>query len=147
MKICSRLIGAAVVGLILTQPALALDENLNGVVTVDGDLAKLTRPGDDRPDYQGDWWARQARSHAAEANKFFRQRPGARPWVTAVVVLWADFPQGSAQGKNMSFVSGEQLVTWLTEQPIRLDSAKIDRLKAALEPRHRRIAATSSTPA
>ena len=112
-------------------------KNLHGTVAVDGDLATLTRPGADRPDYHGNWWAREARSHAADANSFFRQRVRVRPWVTAVVVLWADFPQRQYDGEKVTFVHGDDLVAWLQGQPERLKREQIERLRAALEPRHR----------
>ncbi len=112
-------------------------KNLHGSVVVRGDQATLTRPGRERPDYQGSWWAREGRSHAADANSFFRQRVQVRPWVTAVVVLWADFPQRQYAGDKVTFVHGDDLVTWLQDQPERLKPDQITRLRAALEPRHR----------
>ena len=112
-------------------------KNLHGSVVLDGDQATLTRPGRERPDYQGSWWAREGRSHAADANSFFRQRVQVRPWVTAVVVLWADFPQRKYDGDKVTFVHGDDLVTWLQAQPERLKPDQIERLRAALEPRHR----------
>lgn len=112
-------------------------KNLHGTVAVDGDQATLTRPGADRPDYHGDWWAREARSHAADANSFFRQRVRVRPWVTAVVVLWADFPQRRYDGDRVTYVDGDDLATWLRSQCERLDPEQIERLRAALEPQHR----------
>lgn len=113
-------------------------KNLSGTVVIDGDRATLTRPGFDRPDYQGDWWAREARSHAADASTFFRQRVRVRPWVTAVVVLWADFPQRVLEGDRVTFVEVDHLASWLQNQPTRLSPDQIERLRAALEPRHRR---------
>lgn len=38
-------------------------------------------------------------------------------WVTPVVVLWAEFPQGVVQGRRCSYVGGEALVDWLRSQP------------------------------
>ncbi len=104
-------------------------KNLHGSVVIEGDQATLTRPGMERPDYQGDWWAREGRSHAADANTFFRQRVRVRPWVTAVIVLWADFPQGLYAGDRVTFVRGDDLVTWLRDQPTRLTPDQIDRFE------------------
>lgn len=112
-------------------------KNLHGTVVLDGDQGTLTRPGRARPEYQGTWWAREGRAHAADANAFFRQRVRVRPWVTAVVVLWADFPQRQYDGNKVTFVHGDDLVAWLQSQPKRLKSDQIERLRAALEPRHR----------
>lgn len=112
-------------------------KNLHGTVLLDCDQATLTRPGRERPDYQGSWWAREGRAHAADANSFFRQRVQVRPWVTAVVVLWADFPQRQHNGDKVTFVHGDDLVTWLRSQPERLKPDQVERLRAALEPRHR----------
>ena len=57
--------------------------------------------------------------------------------MTAVVVLWADFPQRQYNGDKVTFVHGDDLVTWLHSQPERLKPDQVDRLRAALEPRHR----------
>lgn len=117
-------------------------KNVHGAVTIDGDVATLTRPGRDRPDYHGPWWAKEARRHAVDANRFFRQRVKIRPWVTGVVVLWADFPQRTAEGDRVTFVHGDHLHDWLQAQPARLTVDQIERLRVALEPQHRRDPAT-----
>jgi hypothetical protein len=124
---------------VLIGPAgvIVLDsKNLHGTVRVSGDRLALTRPGQDRTAYESDSCARQARSQAADVNALFRQRIGQRPWVTAVVVIWADFPEVSASANNVNFVHGDHLREWLEKQPARLNAQQIEELAGALGPRH-----------
>ena len=37
-------------------------------------------------------------------------------WVRAVVVIWSEFPQQLAEGDRITFVHGERLAQWLTQQ-------------------------------
>lgn len=45
---------------------------------------------------------------------------GARPWVQAVVVLWAKFPERERHAGRLWFVSGHELVAWLNKRPERV---------------------------
>lgn len=38
-------------------------------------------------------------------------------WVRPIVVLWCDFPAGVAEHAGVTYVHGDRLVRWLTEQP------------------------------
>jgi hypothetical protein len=105
---------------------------------VTGDQLVLTRPGETKPDYTSGRLASQARSQGFDLNRLLRQRCQLSPWVTAVVVLWADFPQLSAKGRSMSFVHGEHLVEWLLAQPARLNANQIEQIVGALQPGRRR---------
>lgn len=53
-------------------------------------------------------------------------------WVRPVVVVWADFPQGSAGNRRCSYVAGEQLAAWLLEQPPRIADHVVPRIVAAV---------------
>jgi len=46
-----------------------------------------------------------------------RAETGRRAWVTAVVVIWGDFPQGQAHGDKVTYVAGNRLTAWLEEGP------------------------------
>lgn len=113
-------------------------KNLHGTARVTGDRLALTRPGSERVAYESDSCARSARAQAAEVNALFRQRVSLRPWVTAVVVVWAEFPQQAADGSNMTYVHGDHLADWLLSRPARLNAKQVDELAAALQPRHRK---------
>jgi len=52
-------------------------------------------------------------------------------WVQPVIVVWADFPQGTA-GERCSYVAGERLTTWLLEQPPRIADHLVPRIVAAV---------------
>jgi hypothetical protein len=90
--------------------------------------------------------ASKARAQGVELNQLVRQRCGLRVWVTAVIVLWADFPDRVLPGDRMSYVHGDYLVEWLRAQPARLNAAQIEQIAAALEPGQRRRPNTSTPP-
>jgi hypothetical protein len=113
-------------------------KNLHGSVHVNGDVLSLTRPGENRPTYAHDKAAHAARRQGVDLNRLLKQRCGIGPWVTAVVVVWADFPQRSVDGRNMSYVHGDELVEWLSAQPARLNAKQVEQIAVALEPGQRR---------
>jgi hypothetical protein len=113
-------------------------KNLHGTVVVDGDRLTLTRPGEPRAAYTNDNLAGQARAQGSELNRMLKQRCQLSPWVTAVVVLWADFPQQIGHGRSMSYVHGDHLVDWLQSQPARLNANQIEQIASALKPGQRR---------
>ena len=113
-------------------------KNMHGTAQADGDRLSLTRPGETRVAYSHDRPARQARAQGVDLNRVLRQRCQLSPWVTAVVVLWADFPQQVVAGRSMSYVHGDHLVDWLLAQPARLNANQIDQIAAALRPGQRR---------
>lgn len=123
-------------------------KNLQGTAHAEGDMLSLTRPGDTRAAYTNDNPARQARAQGAELNQVLRQRCQLSPWVTAVVVIWADFPQRSVAGHNMTYVHGDHLVAWLHEQPARLNANQVAQISGVLQTGQRRRARMEkSTPA
>lgn len=52
-------------------------------------------------------------------------------WVHPVVVIWGEFPQGSA-GNRCRFVAGEHLVQWLAEQPTQIADHRVPQIVAAV---------------
>jgi hypothetical protein len=113
-------------------------KNLHGTVQIDGDVLSLTRPGDDRVEYSSDGLASRARAQGYDLNRLVKRRTNRSPWVSAVVVIWAEFPQRAAAGHNMHFVHGDHLIEWLDAQPARLSAAQINEIAAALQPGQRR---------
>lgn len=51
-----------------------------------------------------------------------RQLGSRAPWVQAVAVVWGDFPQGLHREENVVYIQGEQLVSWLSSLPARLNA-------------------------
>ena len=60
-----------------------------------------------------DEWAHAARTAAAEANKQLTAELGLRVLVRAVVVVWGEFPQTLVDGHHVTFVHGDDLISWL----------------------------------
>ena len=118
-------------------------KNLHGSVTVDGDTLSLTRPGETRVAYANDNLARSARRQGWDLNRLLKQRCNLSPWVSAVVVVWAEFPQRAVAANKMSYVHGDHLVDWLSHQPARLSAAQVAQIAAALQPGQRRRSADS----
>lgn len=86
------------------------------------------------------WDDVQARSVRAQAHTVHQRisKAGPAPWVTGVVVLWADFPQGCTEGDRMTYVHGDQLLDWLRAKPVVLSTAAVGRIAELWEPgRHR----------
>jgi Nuclease-related domain len=51
------------------------------------------------------------------------ERLGARaPWVQAVVVVWGDFPQARHEEQDVIYLRGEELRSWLSELPSRINA-------------------------
>ena len=72
-------------------------KNNPGTAEALGDFLSIKRP-DGRLSYSGDRLARAARGQGFELNRLLRQRTRVSPWVSAVVVLWAEFPQQASSG-------------------------------------------------
>jgi hypothetical protein len=113
-------------------------KNLNGTVETSGDQLRLTRAGQDRPDYTTDQWASKVRGQAWHVNELLRERRRTRIWVSGVVVLWAKYPQQHAVGNKMQYVHGPHLIAWLREQPPKLSELQVKDLSQTLSPGRRR---------
>ena len=112
-------------------------KNFPGTAQVKGDRLRITRP-DGRAGYDGPDLARRARGQGIELNRMLRQRCGISSWVSAVIVLWADFPSRAVAGDRMSYVPGDHLVEWLSAQPARLNAKQIEQIASVLQPGQRR---------
>ena len=55
--------------------------------------------------------------HELEARLGFRA-----PWVQAVVVIWGDFPQTLHDERDVIYVQGEHLVSWLSDLPAKANA-------------------------
>jgi hypothetical protein len=61
--------------------------------------------------------AAQMRGRAKELRANYRLANGTLPWVTPVVVLWADFPDRRIEYDGVTYVHGDELVRWLRSLP------------------------------
>jgi hypothetical protein len=68
------------------------------------------------------------------------------PWVSALIVLWADFADQAVTGNRMSYVHGAHLLEWLGAQPARLNAKQVAEIAAALEPGQRRRSPSHPDP-
>jgi hypothetical protein len=64
---------------------------------------------------------RDALDAARWLHRQIRTRTGRGPWVQPVVVLWCEFPQGTAETRQITFVHGRDLLAWLASRPQVLD--------------------------
>jgi hypothetical protein len=113
-------------------------KNYRGFARVIGDTLTVTYEDGRGSGYQGDGLARSARAQGREVNEMLRLRGETRVWVSAVVVLWTEFPQQRADGNKMTYIQGGHLVEWLLSQPARLNSRQVDQIAGLLRPGQRR---------
>lgn len=101
----------------------------SGTVEVRGDEVRIVQweGGPSKP-WTG---AAHVASLARETHDRVLARTRINQWVHPVVVIWGEFPQGSADGR-CRFVAGEQLVQWLTEQPPQIADHRISKIATAV---------------
>lgn len=100
-----------------------------GSVSTQGDRAIIDRWGRHKP-----WiWDNTAglKRHARETAERVRARTRIVQWVQPVIVVWAEFGDGT-QGDTCTFVAGDQLVEWLLTQPTRIHESVLPRITAAV---------------
>jgi hypothetical protein len=74
------------------------------------------------------------RSGAKQIKDAIEARLGSRaPWVQAVVVVWGDFPQAHHEEQDVVYLRGDQMTTWLGEQPQKLNGPQRAALTTALQ--------------
>ena len=62
-----------------------------------------------------------------------RMVPPPRPWVNAVVAVWAEFGQRVREEEKVTYVAGSELLSWLTRQPPRLPESRRSEIASALK--------------
>lgn len=76
--------------------------------------------------------SRTMKIRAARMNEALADLTRISPWVTPVVVVWADFPQRAVEHDGVWFVHGGQLRRWLEDRPNRLSEVQIGKLSRVL---------------
>jgi hypothetical protein len=61
--------------------------------------------------------AAQMRGRARDLRATHRFEDGVRRWVTPVVVLWANFPDRRVEHDGITYIHGDELVSWLRSLP------------------------------
>jgi hypothetical protein len=105
------------------------ERRLSGRVSLaDGSLV-VSRGGDEAW-RMGDRVAGRMRASAKEARRVL----GAANlhWVRPVVVLWCDFPAGVAEHAGVTYVHGDRLIRWLTEQPAIVSAQSLESARSCL---------------
>jgi hypothetical protein len=105
------------------------ERKLSGQVSLaDGSL--VVARGEDEAWRMGDGVAGRMRASAKEARRVL----GAANlhWVRPVVVLWCDFPAGVAEHAGVTYVHGDRLVRWLTEQPEIVSAQSLESARSCL---------------
>jgi len=101
-----------------------------GSVTIEGDSAVIRRMED--PDLH---WRFTSPAHvkslAREVHEAVRASTRASVWVTPVIVVWGDFPQGVG-GETCTFVDGDALANWLGNQPARIAPDRVEQIAKAV---------------
>jgi hypothetical protein len=75
---------------------------------------------------------RRLPADAAGVSAELRRRTGRSTWVTPVVVVWSDFPQGVVETDHLAYVHGSRFGPWLAARPACLDPAAVAEIGAAL---------------
>ena len=110
--------------------AYLLDERrLSGRVSLsDGTL--VVRRGEDEASTMNASVESRLRAGAKDARRLL----GAANlhWVRPVVVLWCDFPAQVAEHGGVTYVHGDRLVRWLTEQPPMVSTQSLESARSCL---------------
>jgi hypothetical protein len=84
--------------------------------TIDGDVIHVERTHDAYDQMEWTNVSKRVRGLAVELKRELDGGGVHVGWVRAVVVIWSDFPQQLVEGDRITFVHGERLVRWLTQQ-------------------------------
>jgi Nuclease-related domain len=91
------------------------------VVIEDGSLWVNRIDDPDASAYSMPELAGRVRGEASRLSAELGEATGRRPWVHAVVVIWAPFPQTAIECDRVAYVHGDELKTWLASRPERLN--------------------------
>ncbi len=100
-----------------------------GTITVTPDIVTIQRWGDPRGQT---WSSGPVVSLAVQTRDRIKALTKINQFVTPVVVVWGDFPQGVAEVKGVTFVHGDRLVEWLMARPVSIHSTVLDRIRTAV---------------
>jgi len=119
-------VGDAGVFLVLSRKPL-------GCVRVQDGVVWLRHGGTAQADRPGVAINRRVIDPARSLQREIRARTGANHWVSPVVVLWSEFPQRVAETRQLAFVHGRDLSTWMRSRPVALSAADQAAVVVAVE--------------
>lgn len=102
----------------------------SGDVVTDGDRAVVRHHEDSNVTWTFDGSSR-LKGLAVQVRDQVHAGTRATVWVTPVVVLWSNFPQGVG-GDRVAYVAGERLAAWLTDQPVRMAPNRVQQVVEAI---------------
>ena len=120
---------------VLVGPAgvfLLETKNLGGIVEIRDGTPHLLRRHDPDVETPISRIRPTVVSAAVHLKKDIERRTGLRPWVQAVVVLWADFPEDLAEHDQCVYVHGTRLRAWLTSRPSAIGEDRVQRIADAI---------------
>lgn len=104
-----------------------------------GSVLEVTDAGPELSSNYSDWQHRREerlthtmRARAAGMNQALRDLVKVSPWVTPVVVVWAEFPAGAVEHQGVWYVHGQRLSAWLEGRPERLSDVQLEKLARVL---------------
>ncbi len=116
-----------------TQGAFVLESKYpRGIVELREGVPHLRRELDPDADTSLARVRPRALSAAARLKRDLELQTGVRTWVQAIVVLWADFPEGLVDDGRCVFLHGSRLAEWIGERPSRLRQDDADAIARAI---------------
>lgn len=106
-------------------------KKLQGIVEIRDGVPHLSRRHDAET-WVFDRMPGQARSAAASLKREIELRTGYRTWVQAVVVFWADFPEGLVEFDRCVFIHGSRLSAWMESRANRLTPEQTEEVAAGV---------------
>lgn len=105
-----------------------------GTVHIDPITGRVTVTSPDAPDLRSNRGGVDgaARGLAFDVCTHLKLTHGEASWVQAVVVIWGDFPQQALRVRNVDYVAGSHLRTWLLAHPPKTQRVHPDEVAAVL---------------
>ena len=92
-----------------------------GTTTIENGVPTLRRHEDpDLPANVYEALPGRQRSAAVRLKRALQEQTRIAAWVSPVVVIWGDFPAGTVQADSVTFIRGDLVRDWLTQQPRKL---------------------------
>lgn len=107
-------------------------KNLNGIVDVRAGTPYLRRRLDPDAETRMDRIRPRVLSAAAHLSEDISRHLGRRVWVQAVIVFWADFPEGLVEDHNCVYIDGSRLHGWLQNRPVKFEQADVEQIAGAV---------------
>jgi hypothetical protein len=102
-------------------------KRLAGDVMVDAGKLSVRWHEDPEDGYENESVAARARGSAFDLHERIGG-PATRTWVQAVVVLWANFDQGSVESDKVGWVRGDMLAEVIAKRPVKYSGVQLEEL-------------------